>query len=128
MKKLILILMFFPILTFSQMKMKSEIKMTTQYGSEIQELQDILTFEKIDYYKAQFTGADLKGKDFYLLVKKMWNGNVKEVDTIINTAKNQRMSPIDSDIFNFRVIAKKSSENELKLIFNFPHFRTEKNI
>jgi len=126
MKNLIIILTLFPIMAFSQMKTENGIKMTTEYGSENQELQDILTFEKIDYYKVQFTGADLKGKDFYLLAKKMWDGKIKEVDTIVNTAKNERMLPIKSDTLNLRVTAKKSSENKLKLVFRFPQFGNEK--
>ncbi len=126
MKKLILILTFIPILTFSQSKKESGIKMTTEYGSENQELQDILTFEKIDYYKVQFTGTELKDKNYYLLVKKMWNGKIKEIDTLVNTSKNERMLPIKSDTLNIRVTAKKSSENELKLIYRFPQFGIER--
>ena len=126
MKKLILILTFIPILTFSQVKKESGIKMTTEYGSENQELQDILTFEKIDYYKVQFTGTELKDKNYYLLVKKMWNGKIKEIDTLVNTSKNERMLPIKSDTLNIRVTAKKSSENELKLIYRFPQFGIER--
>ncbi|SDT03626.1 hypothetical protein [Winogradskyella sediminis] len=126
MKKLILLLTLLPILAFSQTKSESGIKMTSEYGSENQELQDIMNLENIDYYKVKFIGDDLKGKNFQLIVKEMWNGKIKEVDTVVNTSKNERMLPIKSDTLNLRVTAKKSSENELKLVFRFPQFGNEK--
>jgi hypothetical protein len=124
MKKIFLPLFLFPLITFSQMD--NGIKMTTEYGSENQDLQDILTFEKIDYYKVYFTGSDLKDKNFYLIVKELWDGVITNIDTIANTSKNERLKTIADDTFNLRVTAKKMPNKKLKLLFRFPQFGVEK--
>ncbi len=126
MKKFILILSFIPFLTYSQTEVKSQIKMTTTYGSENLELQDILTFQNIDYFKVLFTGKELKGKHFGLIVKKLWDGRTTETDTIINTAKLQGMAPILSDSLKFKVTAQKIGNDKLKVLFRFPQFVNER--
>lgn len=127
MKKLILILTLLPMLTFAQMKEKNiGIKMTTEYGSENQEFQDILTFMKIDYYKTKFVGAELKGKNYSLIVKEIWDGKVKTIDTIVNTSNDKYLKPIDSDTLSLKVTAKKTSEKKLKVNFRFPQFGNER--
>jgi hypothetical protein len=126
MKKIILLLTLIPILTFAQTNKKENvIKMTTEYGSENQEFQDILTFQRIDYYKTKFSGADLKGKNYSLIVKEVWKGKIKKIDTIINSAKEKYISPIKSETFNIRVTSKKVSEKKLKVNFRFPGFGSE---
>jgi hypothetical protein len=127
MKKLIFILIFYPLLTFAQTEeSKCIIKMKTESGSENQELQDILNFEKIDYYKTEFIGADLKGKHYSLVVKEIWDGKVKHIDTILNTANNKYLKPLHSDTLSLRVIAKKTAEKKLKINFRFPQIGIEK--
>lgn len=81
-------MIFYPLLAFAQTEeSKSIIKMKTESGSENQELQDIINFEKIDYYKTEFIGADLKGKHYSLVVKEIWNGKVKHIDTILKIGR-----------------------------------------
>lgn len=122
MKKMVLIIMIFPVMIFGQMKLEDKIKMTTVYGSKNQELQDILTFESIDYFKVQFTGKELKGKHFSLVVKKIWDGEIREIDTIIKINKIDGISLIESDTLNFKVTGKKITENKLKVFFRFDRF------
>ena len=118
------ILLLFPVVGFSQSN--NEITMTTDYGSDNQELQDILTFEKIDYYHVEFAGTNLKGKNFSLISKEVWNGEVTKIDTIANTAKSERMQAIPNDTLRLRVTGKKTFADELKLLFRFPQFGSER--
>ncbi|QGY46623.1 hypothetical protein GM418_24070 [Maribellus comscasis] len=122
MKNLILILSFFPLIVYGQTGSETEIKMTTEYCSENPELQDILTFENIDYFKVKVTGKELKGKFFSLVVKELWDGQVSKTDTLINTAKKGGLFPIQSDTLAFKVTAKKMNSDKLKVFFRFPQF------
>lgn len=124
MKKLTLIILtLFPLGLFGQVK-AGKIEMTTEFGSENQELQDLLTFENIDHYKVRFKGKDLKGKHFSVAVKTLWDGRITRIDTIINTAKE--MPPIQTDTLTFKVTAKKNALNSLKVLFRFPLFGNER--
>ena len=124
MKKLTLIILtLFPLGLFGQVK-AGKIEMTTEFGSKNQELQDLLTFENIDYYKVRFKGEDLKGKHFSVAVKTLWDGRITRIDTIINTAK--AMPPIQTDTLTFKVTAKKNALNSLKVLFRFPLFGNER--
>lgn len=126
MKKLTFILVMLPLITFGQLKLEGGIKMTTEYGSKNPEIHDILTFDGIDYYKVQFIGEELKGKHFSLITKKLWDGKITEIDTIVNSAKMTGMPPIQSDTLKFKVTAKKFTENKLKVFFRFERFGNER--
>ena len=43
-----------------------------------------------------------------LIAKKIWDGKVANIDTLINTAKSDRLEKIAVDTLNFKVIAKKT--------------------
>ncbi|MBT8245672.1 hypothetical protein [Winogradskyella sp.] len=47
----------------------SDLKMETEYSSHNYELSDILDFEGIDYMKINFSGKELKGKAYKIMVK-----------------------------------------------------------
>ena len=118
MKKIILtqILILTSIISFSQ-----EIKMTTE-RVENKELQDLLSFENIDYFNVTFSGKSLIGKDYLLISKEIWNGVVTKTDTIVNSSKNERIPKIEKDSFSYKVISKKTVDNFLKMKFRFPQF------
>lgn len=117
----------FPISISAQMQDKSiGINMTTEYGSENQEFQDVLTFMKIDYYKTQFIGTNLKGKNYSLIVKEIWDEKIQKIDTIVNSAKEEYLNTLQSDTLRLRVTAKKVSEKKLKINFRFPQFSNER--
>lgn len=104
----------------------SAITMKATYSSEDPDLRDILLFEKIDYFKILFSGPSLAGKDYVLISKEIWSGEVKKADTLIDTRVESHMPPLSSDSLSFKVIAKKTSDQQLKLQFVFPQFRLNK--
>lgn len=103
----------------------NSIKMISEYSSKDLEISDLLAFDKIDYYKITFIGSTLIGKDYYLIVKEIWNGEITKTDTLINSAKNNRLGKLQDDSLNIRIIAKKISNNKLKLRYKFPHLTME---
>lgn len=119
---------FLSTILVSQNENKSEIKMTTDYGSENSEIRDILQFEGIEYLKLSFSGKDLADKSFHLSVKEVWNGVVKSDSTIINSAKMpfEELQKINDTIFKFKVISKLTDKNKLKMTFKFPRFSTSR--
>ena len=103
-----------------------DVKMTTKYSSENQDMSDLLEFENIAFYKVKFTGKNISDKSFILIAKEMWNGKLKTTDTIINTSKYPKNSETKSDTLKLKVLAKRTSESKLKLWFRFPSFRINK--
>jgi len=114
------------ILAFGQVDDESGIKMISDYSSDNSEIRDILSFEKIDYYKLKFVGSKLIGKDYSLIVKEIWNGEIKKTDTLVNTAKHERMEKLSFDTLNLKVIAKKTPDDKLKMNFRFSRFGIER--
>jgi hypothetical protein len=104
---------------------ENSIKMISEYSSKNSEIGDLFAFDKIDYYKITLIGSTLIGKDYYLIVKEIWNGEITKTDTLINSAKTKRIGKLQDDSLNIRVIAKKISKNKLKLIYLFPHLTME---
>ena len=116
----------FSFLAFGQMKGENGIKMISELSSDIPELRDILYFERIDYFKIKFVGKELVGKDYLLIVKEIWNGEIKTADTLVNTSANEWMNKISSDSLSFKVIAKKQHDDKIKMFFRFPAFGLER--
>lgn len=105
---------------------ENQIKMTSVYSSDNSEIKDILMFENIDYYKLKFAGSELIGKDYSMIVKEIWNGKIKNIDTLVNSAKNNRLEKLNTHELEFKVIAKKTPDNKLKMLFKFPWFGMER--
>jgi len=118
MKRIILtqILILTSIISFSQ-----DIKMTTE-SVKNKELQDLLSFENIDYFNITFSGKSLIGKDYLLISKEIWNGVITKTDTVLNSSKNNFITKIEKDSFSYKVISKKTVDNFLKMKFIFPQF------
>src|SRR5690554_5511173 len=117
MKKLLIIspILFISFFVLGQVEKDSGIKMVMESASDLPELNDLLRFERIDYFTVDFLGKDLIGKDYLIIVKEIWNGEIKTADTLINTATNKWMASITSDSLSFKVIAKKYKEDQIKI-------------
>ena len=108
MKTLILTLivgLLFPRFMVGQID-ENSIKMISEYSSENLEIREILAFERIDYYKIAFVGSKLIGKDYSLVVKEIWNGEIKTNKTLISSTENRRLEKLEVDSLEFKVMAK----------------------
>ncbi|EDP69465.1 hypothetical protein FBALC1_05218 [Flavobacteriales bacterium ALC-1] len=104
------------------------LKMETEYSSDNSEIRDILSFEGIDYLKIKFSDNELKGKSYKLSVKEIWNGEVKS-ETIVLDSKNlgiKQFETLKDSVLNMKVISKLTSDNQLKMTFQFPRFSVTK--
>mgnify|MGYP003660388851 CR=1 FL=1 len=110
----------------AQTENKSDIRMTSDYGSENSEIRDILQFEGIEYLKLGFSGKELTDKSYHLSVKEIWNGKVKSDSTIMNskTIQFEQFQKINDTVFNLKIISKLTTDNKLKMTFKFPRFST----
>nr|WP_321222892.1 hypothetical protein [uncultured Psychroserpens sp.] len=105
----------------------SDLKMKTDYGSDNPEINDLLSFQSIDYMKVDFSGKDLKGKSYYITVKEIWNGKVLR-DTIVLNSKNlgiKQFETINDSILSIKIIAR-HTDNNLRVKFKFPRFSVTK--
>jgi len=125
MKKLTLLFLYCTcsIMLFAQSE-QDDLKMSVDYSSDNAEIRDILDFEGIDYQKIKFTGKDLKDKSYHLTVKEIWNGKVVTDSTIINTAEIgvESLEHVNDTILSFKVLSKRTFDNQLKMTFKFPRF------
>ena len=103
---------------------RPELKMTSEYA-ESEELFDLLRFEGIDYFKIKFTGGEeLKSKGYSIRIKEFKNGDLS-LDTIFMDTRAfgiERFETINDTVLSFRVISKRTPDNKLKMMFNFPSF------
>lgn len=114
-------LLFLPMIIFGQ-----EIKLETQYGSNNKEISEILLFEGLDKREVKFVSNELKNKHFKIFVKHIWDGKITKTETLIDTYKDYKQSIINDDTLHFSVLAKKFSQNQLKVMFNFKPFSIHK--
>lgn len=122
----LLLILLIPTLSFSQTFVNEEIKMSATYSAEDSDLRDILSFEKIDYFKINFTGKKLIGKNYSLIVKEIWDGNITNSDTLINTSIDERLNRLSNDTLSFKIVGKKTLQGQLKLLLIFQKFRITK--
>jgi hypothetical protein len=105
---------------FGQLKSDdADIKMISEYGSKNSEVTNILQFQNIDYFRVKFVGRKLKGKYFTMYCKEMWDGKVKNIDTLVNSKKNTRIGQIQDDTLALTVFGNRV-DSKLKLFFRFP--------
>lgn len=103
---------------------KNDIKLQTKYGSDNKELHSLLRFQEVETIKLTFTGDDLKGKNYRLLVKEFTNGSLAKTDTIMDTAKFDYIEAINDTIFEFKYYVKTQVNNTIKMNFMFDRFST----
>ncbi|MFA3783556.1 hypothetical protein ABRY23_10880 [Melioribacteraceae bacterium 4301-Me] len=105
---------------FSQVN-SQDIKMISEYGTKNKELANLLFFQNIDFYKVKFVGNRLN--NFKILAKEIWDGEIKKIDTLINTSKIQGWkSESEFDTLSLTIIASKVDSSKLKIFFRFPTF------
>ncbi len=102
----------------------TDLKMSTDYTLNNDDLWRVLSFEGIQFQKAIFTGSNLKNKSFHLKVKEIWDGEIVSDSTIANSATLpfEQFKKINDTIFEIKVVSKLTSDNKLKMDFNFPRF------
>jgi len=93
-------------------------KTTAMPNNEV--LRDMMRFYDMEYYTVNFTG-DLKGKDYSITVKEIWNGKIKNVDTLFNSASEEFsfLGKLATDTLSFRIAAAKKGSKKLKMNFYF---------
>ncbi len=107
-------------LTYGQTKATTaDIKMLSDYGTRDQELTNILGFQNIDYFRVKFNGQKLNGKYFSVYCTEMWDGEIRKIDTLINSKTNTRVGQIEQDTLSLTVIGRRV-DDKLQLSFRFP--------
>lgn len=105
---------------------KSDIKLQTKYGSDNKDLHNLLRFQEVETIKLTFTGNDLKGKNYRLLVKEYTNGSLAKTDTIMDSGKFDYIPAISDSVFEFKYYVKTQVNNKIKMNFMFDRFSTPK--
>lgn len=101
---------------------QNEIKLETTYGSKNKEILDIIRFQGIETVHLKFSGKNLKGKDYTLLVKEFSNGSLVRLDTLINSKKSTYISSIKSETFELKYFVKTRIDNVIKMTVRAPRF------
>lgn len=91
-----------------------------------EELRNLLNFMEFDYYRIAISGSGLKGKNYRIVSKEIWNGKVKKTDTVFNS-KDNAVFKVASDTLSFSVFAGKTDEKNLKVRFSFERFGLVRN-
>ena len=125
MKHLILLAVAF--ICFSTLNaQKSDIKLQTKYGSDNEELHDLMRFQEVETIKLTFIGNDLKDKNYRLLVKEYTNGSLAKTDTIMDSGKFDYISAINDTVFEFKYHVKTQLNNTIKMNFKFDRFSSSR--
>lgn len=114
--KVLIIALFFINIAVSQ---EQGIKLETNYGTDNTELKWLMRAEGIETDEFKFSGKELKGKNYRILVKEFTNGALSNVDTIINSKTNAYLKPINQDFFKVKVFVKTQINNTIKMSFAF---------
>jgi hypothetical protein len=102
------------------------IKMSSKGSFDNKELRDLLYFHNLDYYKISIAGSDLKGTNYYIVAKEIWNGKIKKADTIFKSTQLE-MFKIATDTLSFRIISGKTDDKNLRVRFDFGRFSLTEN-
>ncbi|MFL9845038.1 hypothetical protein [Flavobacterium rhizosphaerae] len=104
-----------------------ELKMISD--SDNPQLQDILMFEGIDYYKIKFSGKDLKGKTYKITVKEIKDGITVSDSVFYDSSSTdiiEQFRKINDTVFEMRVLGRHTTDNKLKMSFFFPQYMFKK--
>jgi hypothetical protein len=107
MKKLIYSLILISSLTFAQ-----NVKVTSDYGSENRDVQDLISFENIFFDKLNFQSDNLKGKSYEIVLEEFRNGKSIKTSVLFNGAEAD-IFKIDNDKVSLK-FAFKLSNGKLK--------------
>lgn len=118
MKLFLAILLLSAVGSFAQ----SNIKMQADSGAENDDLQSLLYFENIGFHKLSFSGSDLKNKDFQVTVKEFVSGKLAKTDVVFDSKVDEYFK-IKDEKFGFRIMARRTAENTVRMEFQFNRFR-----
>ena len=107
MKKLIYLSALFSSLTFAQ-----NIKVTSNYGSENKDFQDLISFENIFFNKLNFQSENLKGKSYKIVLDEFRNGKIVKTSVLFDGSESD-IFKIDNDKLSLK-FAFKLSDRKLK--------------
>lgn len=107
MKKLIYALTLISSLAFAQ-----NVKMTSNYGSENQDIQDLINFENIFFDKLNFQSENLKGKSYKISLDEFQGGKLVKTSVIFDGSEAD-IFKIDKDKLSLK-FAFKLSDGKLK--------------
>lgn len=79
MKTIIYFFAFISSLTFAQ-----NVKLTSNYGSENQDIQDLINFENIFFDTLNFQSETLKGKSYVIALEEFKNGKLVKTSTLFD--------------------------------------------
>lgn len=102
------------------------LKMTSKGSFDNRELRTLLSFQNMDYYNISISGEKLKGKNYYILSREIWNGTIKKTDTIFSS-RDIEMFRVSKDTLSFQVISGKTSDKNLRVMFSFDRFAITRN-
>jgi hypothetical protein len=129
MKKILLLFslaLLFPFLTFGQSAPSASISMVNNDAEIDTDLRYITNFLAIEYKKISFLGEGLNGKSFRIVATEIWNGEIVDSTTVIDTSEFPavHLQKISGEEYELRVISKLTEENKLRMMFRFPSFST----
>jgi hypothetical protein len=107
MKKLIYSLTLISSLAFAQ-----NVKVTSNYGSENQDIQDLINFENIFFDKLNFQSKNLKGKTYKIVLEEFKKGKLVKTSVLFDGSEAD-IFKIDKDKLSLK-FAFKLSDGKLK--------------
>jgi len=85
--KIYLILLYFFLLATSLKAQKTNLELSSDMSFHDNEvLSDLMAFQGIEYYDLIFKGEALPDKKFIFTAKEIWGGQLKNIDTIIDSS------------------------------------------
>ena len=101
---------------------QSNIMLTATDVVEHEDLMHVLRFQEINVAKLQFTGTDLLGKNFKIVIRDYVNGKLTKTDKIFDSHEDEHFK-IKEKEFSFGVLVQRTISNKVKFSFNFLGFR-----
>lgn len=105
---------------------QNEIKLTSQYGAKNKEVFELMRFQGIESNLLTFSGKELKGKNYTLLLKEYTNGVLSKTDTLIDSKSVSFIPKIQTDSLKMKFFFKTENDNVVKMHIKFPQFTVEK--
>lgn len=112
-------------LVFSNIAMaQNQVKMTSDYGSENEDIQNIIDFENIYIDKLNFESTNLKGKFIKISIDEYKNGKFKKTATLFDGTESEFFK-IDSDKESLKFFFK-MADGKLKTYIRGQKFGSKK--
>ena len=117
--------LLFTALVFSNIAMaQNQVKMTSDYGSENVDIQNIIDFENIYIDKLNFESTNLKGKFIKISIDEYKNGRFKKTATLFDGTESEFFK-IDSDKESLKFFFK-MADGKLKTYIRGQKFGSKK--